>query len=64
MNEELKPCPFCGKEAFIFERACGDSLNDIFFEIGCKTYECIMEEGSDFICDTKEESIEAWNKRV
>jgi Lar family restriction alleviation protein len=50
---ELKPCPFCGGKAETY---------DYYFNewyIGC--VECSCDLG---VFDTKEEAIEAWNKRV
>ena len=51
MKKELKPCPFCGGEAEI--------VGYTIFWATCK--ECTAET-KDF--DTKEEAIEAWNRRV
>lgn len=48
---ELKKCPFCGGEAEIVEYT--------IFWVTCK--ECAAET-KDF--DTKEEAIEAWNRRM
>ena len=58
MNK-LKPCPFCGGEATLID----DGFGRYFVE-------CSMSDG---ICkviprtwsyDTKEEAIEAWNRRA
>lgn len=48
--EQLKPCPFCGGEAYFYE-----------FErcIGCLN--CGVETVS---YHTEEEAIEAWNRRI
>ena len=54
MNEELKPCPFCGSEA-MFE-ADG--------EIGwicCSNKDCPAWDTKIF--ETTDEAIEAWNRR-
>lgn len=62
MSEELKPCPFCGKDADIFE----DSNN--FLNIGCSDIDCI---GSDLewvspLDEATEltRAIAAWNTRT
>lgn len=50
--EKLKPCPFCGGEAELYEN----------YYHGCNIY--CLECGVEFECDSKEEAIEAWNRRV
>ena len=61
---EIKPCPFCGGEANVVE------LNDFVcdrFTVNCKDSKCIgfyigyINEG---LFSSKEEAIEAWNRRV
>ena len=53
MSEELKRCPFCGGEARV----------NLFLGNYCIT--CDNCPGSIFPCKgmTKEEAIEAWNRR-
>lgn len=53
MNDELKPCPFCGGEAII------DGCDDTLWIVICK--ECNASIGYK---ETKEEAIEAWNRRI
>lgn len=61
---ELKPCPFCGGEAFIrvipphkhFLVNMPDYKGGAFVE--CVNCSCGIAE------DTKEEAIKAWNRRV
>lgn len=53
MNDELKPCPFCGGEAII------DGCDDTLWIVVCK--ECNASIGYK---ETKEEAIEAWNRRI
>ena len=55
MDEELKPCPFCGKKAELF----GDGL---YWGVRCTDFSCI---GNDFepCFDGKAFAIEAWNRR-
>ena len=53
MNDELKPCPFCGGHAII------DGCDDTLWIVICK--ECNASIGYK---ETKEEAIEAWNRRI
>ena len=65
MSEEIKPCPFCGKKAELFERDISDfpgEPEDEKWDIRCKTLDCYMEYGGDFY-DTKEGITKRWNKR-
>jgi Lar family restriction alleviation protein len=50
---ELRKCPFCGGEAETYSYYFNE------WYIGCR--ECSCDLG---VFDTKEEAIEAWNKRV
>lgn len=52
MNE-LKPCPFCGRKAKMYGKREGLPW------VGCKY--CA---GQTACCDTEEEAVEAWNRRV
>lgn len=61
---ELKPCPFCGGEAVI--HTCCELENDNLafvykdkFVIHC--FECHI---TTLPFETKEEAIEAWNRRA
>ena len=51
MSSNLKPCPFCGGEAEFYEFTC--------FWVSCKDCWC-----ETFTYDTKQEAVEAWNRRV
>ena len=53
MNDELKPCPFCGGEAIV------DGCDDTLWIVICK--ECNSSIGYK---ETKEEAVEAWNRRI
>ena len=57
---ELKPCPFCGGEAFVSE--CLYSCEP--GRITTKVVECNGCHTTTFEYDTKEEAIEAWNNRT
>lgn len=63
--DELKPCPFCGGEAFLHfdaeTRAVHKNITgkEIGNWVTCK--KCFAESG---YCHTTEAAIEAWNRRV
>ena len=50
---ELRKCPFCGGKVEMYNYCFNE------WYIGCR--ECSCDLG---VFDTKEEAIEAWNKRV
>ena len=58
-REGLKPCPFCGGEAELFEREEGSD----FWDIRCKTSECFMEDGSNWFLHP-DVVTKMWNTRV
>jgi Lar family restriction alleviation protein len=58
---ELKPCPFCGGEAKVYDHfriARGKTWN--YFRVGCE--ECGLRFPK--FSEVKEEAIEAWNRRA
>lgn len=55
---DLKPCPFCGGEAYVAKRA----IHGILWWYGCGCKKCRVQYGC--LCDTEEEAIEQWNRRV
>lgn len=57
MNDELKPCPFCGSEAKI-ERYDDCSLA----YVKCANSECLVEAKTVF-CRSIERAIQIWNTR-
>lgn len=58
--DELKPCPFCGREAHIKEVvSCCDKL----YTVGCSDSECMGYE-TWLLKPAKEEAIAAWNRRA
>lgn len=57
MTEELKPCPFCGKEAVIEER-------DDFYRVRCENFpKCPASICTPWF-DEKYNVVEMWNRRV
>ncbi len=55
-EDKLKPCPFCGKEAFLHEGATGH------FYVTCTNLLCdVMAMTNTF--GTPTEAIKVWNKR-
>jgi hypothetical protein len=61
-NPELKPCPFCGKEALI--QLDSDHHGD-FFNLGCSDINC-MAKWMFYTRDIEDldKSIEKWNTRI
>ena len=56
--DELKPCPFCGSDAKIFEYKRTNGWNVI-----CQQPECECNARIPY-CHSEEEAIEQWNRRV
>lgn len=68
---ELKPCPFCGGEANVYEYEAEQAIYDKdtlgFLDIercerygcGCPTCGCIIADKT-----SKQKAIEAWNRRA
>ena len=55
MENELKPCPFCGGEAVVIDNGC-------FVDVSCKNFHC-RGWADSLMYKSKEEAIEAWNRR-
>lgn len=53
MSEELKPCPFCSEQCTLH---CEEKDN---WQVHCDYCPAMM-----IVLPTKEEAIEAWNKRA
>ena len=60
---ELKPCPFCGGEAKIFENGEERKSKYYFVDVLCKDMNC---RGCSSCLEyrNKQEAIEAWNRRA
>ena len=58
MMTELKPCPFCGGEAFVHKFTI-EGTDGFFISVMCRV--CYAQTGNQ----TKEaHAIEAWNRRA
>ncbi len=67
---ELKPCPFCGGEAFVTMKEAADASNNMA-DLVVECHECLCVVWGDFIENPDWEilqkinqAIEAWNKRA
>lgn len=61
MSDELKPCPFCGGEAWLY-----DAVNDEGFNIplGSDTFYARCRKGCGHLWDDRAKAIVAWNRRT
>lgn len=59
---ELKPCPFCG-DTYIQIYATNNHSRG-HFAIGCNTVNCVGLHCESKLYKTKEEAVEAWNRRA
>lgn len=57
---ELKPCPFCGRRAFIKSKASPVGFS---FRAYCGNEDCKVEPKTRAYFD-KEQAIEVWNRRA
>ena len=75
MGDNLKPCPFCGKEAIIQKKSSGQGNGEYTasFFIGCDSCKIGFTRESTFVLDCDEvsfirngyeEAKELWNRRV
>lgn len=56
---ELKPCPFCGGYAHLDDPS---EMGD--YGVSCENCGLFVMFGRDGECQTKEEAMEAWNRRA
>ena len=56
---DLKPCPFCG-DTYISTHLTTFGK----YTVGCNTLKCISLHTEGKLFNSREEAIEAWNKRV
>jgi Lar family restriction alleviation protein len=57
MSDELKPCPFCGGEAYLRD----DVSHSTAYFIGCATMDCF---GEIHWGQTMAETVRGWNTRA
>ena len=59
MREELKPCPFCGGKAWLY-----DANNDEGFNVppGNGTFYVRCKDGCGHLMKDREDAIKVWNK--
>lgn len=71
MAEKLKPCPFCGGEAYTIVKVVnGISADTIRFAVKCVN--CNIDQHFDIACadsfekvkSAMDKAIDAWNRRV
>ena len=58
-NNELKPCPFCGGEAV--KKQWFALFHEEYTDYTCCCVDCGITTKS---CETEQEAIESWNRRV
>ena len=61
MNDDLKPCPFCGGTNIHVEYEQDDFGNETGSYILC--YDCLASFFQQEACDA-EDNVKAWNRRV
>ena len=59
--EKLKPCPFCGKEGYVYEAGPSALQLKTDYYPRCRTENCVGNQGwVEF--ETEEKAIKAWNR--
>ena len=63
---DAKPCPFCGdKHITVTQKySTGKYMFQHGFSIGCQSIGCIGCHTYGRVFETKEDAINAWNKRL
>lgn len=64
---KLKPCPFCGGEAIMQkDRRWPDGYDDgvTTYEVICTNTNCVIYRADNRYFLTKQDAINAWNRRV
>ena len=67
MPNELKPCPFCGKDPKLQEdirypRPKCEAKRA--YEVICENWDCPIHHADTYYSLSKKKAIEAWNRRV
>lgn len=66
MQNQLKPCPFCGGEATVYYAQGNDIVGIPCFGVACDNCKIMIgtvEDGTTDFYRTPEEAVEAWNAR-
>lgn len=65
MQNELKPCPFCGGKATITKMLYKElNSHQMVYVISCTNDKCLMEEVRTFSDHDLNRVCESWNRRV
>lgn len=67
MGSKLKPCPFCGGEAFMqYDHRYPDDSEDgiAAFEVICTTFGCPIYRADNTYYYSEADAIKAWNRRT
>jgi Lar family restriction alleviation protein len=62
MNEELKPCPFCGSQAVL--KVDSFPFCKTNYCVECCLCGCIAGYGNEYKWVAKDKAIERWNQRA
>lgn len=63
MDNKLKPCPFCGGNARVFEHS-GSINKRRLYRVGCNNNNCAIKPYSREFYSDLETQICDWNRRV
>lgn len=61
MKEEIKPCPFCGKEPEVQQDENFFGMTEWW--IACLNFDCPVDNVTTGSFAIKQKAINAWNKR-